>query len=74
MMPARDRSQAVRLLLAAGSSLVALAAAAAQPTPVPHPALAWQVVGQHTPRILWADRDADVRVRLRIVGSASWSE
>ena len=59
---------------AACSPLVALALAAASPPPATEPALAWQVLSQHTPRILWADRNVDVEVRLRNAGTATWSE
>jgi lipoteichoic acid synthase len=64
----------VGLLAAAVSPLIALAMAGAPPAPTSQPALAWQMVSQHTPRILWADRNTDVRVRLRNVGTATWSE
>ncbi|MCJ7442904.1 MAG: hypothetical protein MUO25_15195, partial [Thermoanaerobaculaceae bacterium] len=38
------------------------------------PVLAWQVLDQDTPRALWAGRNADIRLRLRNVGTATWSE
>ncbi len=39
-----------------------------------HPSLAWQVVSHETPRVFWADRNRDIRLRLRNVGTATWSE
>jgi phosphoglycerol transferase MdoB-like AlkP superfamily enzyme len=38
------------------------------------PGLAWQVLEQQTPRLFWADRNVDVTLRLRNVGTATWSE
>ena len=38
------------------------------------PVLAWQVLDQDTPRVLWAGRNADIRLHLRNVGTAAWSE
>jgi phosphoglycerol transferase MdoB-like AlkP superfamily enzyme len=37
-------------------------------------ALAWQLLDHGTPRVFWADRNADVKLRLRNVGTATWSE
>jgi phosphoglycerol transferase MdoB-like AlkP superfamily enzyme len=38
------------------------------------PSLAWQLLSQRTPAVLWAGRNVDVRVRLRNLGTATWSE
>ena len=38
------------------------------------PALAWEIGASGTPKVFWTDRNADIRVRLRNVGSATWSE
>jgi phosphoglycerol transferase MdoB-like AlkP superfamily enzyme len=58
---------------AASLPLIALVLAAPRPAAAA-PALAWQVVRQDTPHILWADRNADVRFALRNAGTATWSE
>jgi phosphoglycerol transferase MdoB-like AlkP superfamily enzyme len=38
------------------------------------PALAWEMIEPSAPRVFWAGRNFDMRVRLRNVGSATWSE
>ena len=52
----------------------AVAWALAAPAPAVQPQLAWEVVEHETPAIVWANRTQTVRVRLRNVGSATWSE
>ncbi len=37
-------------------------------------ALAWELLEQGAPRLVWATRTTEVRVRLRNVGTATWSE
>ncbi len=38
------------------------------------PALGWQLLGENTPRLQWAGRNADVHLLLRNTGTATWSE
>ncbi len=64
MPPAGSRRAAAILVFAAFAP-----AARAAPPP-----LAWGVVEREAPRVFWADRNRDIRVRLRNLGSASWSE
>jgi phosphoglycerol transferase MdoB-like AlkP superfamily enzyme len=53
--------------------LVVLLALATRAVTAEQP-LAWQVVGHETPRVLWANRNVDVKLRLCNVGTATWSE
>jgi phosphoglycerol transferase MdoB-like AlkP superfamily enzyme len=57
------------LVLAAAAALVC-----AQPGAAVQPQLAWEVVDHDTPAIVWANRTQSVRIRLRNVGAAAWSE
>ena len=70
----RSRAQAAALR----ASLWALAAAAvlagASPAAAVQPQLAWEVVEHDTPAVVWANRTQGVRLRLRNVGAATWSE
>ncbi len=63
-------ARALRALVFALLGLVA----APWPGAAAPPTLAWAVVGQHTPRLLWTGRNSDVRIRLRNAGTATWSE
>jgi phosphoglycerol transferase MdoB-like AlkP superfamily enzyme len=58
----------------ARASLILLALGLAARADAGEAALAWQLVSGHTPRLLWAGRNADVRLRLRNVGSQVWSD
>ena len=55
-------------------SLLVLVLAHATRVAAAQPDLAWQVLGHETPRVFWADRNTDVTLRLRNVGTATWSE
>jgi phosphoglycerol transferase MdoB-like AlkP superfamily enzyme len=55
-------------LLACACALAAASARAAEP------ALAWELVSAGTPRVFWADRNHDIRIRVRNLGTATWSE
>jgi phosphoglycerol transferase MdoB-like AlkP superfamily enzyme len=57
----------------ARASLVLFLAFATRAATAEQP-LAWQVLGHETPRVLWANRNTDVKLRLRNVGTATWSE
>ena len=46
----------------------------AAPAPAVQPQLAWEVVEHETPAVVWANRTQTVRIRLRNVGAATWSE
>ena len=64
-MPSRPTGFVIGLLLAANSvSAVELAA----------PKLAWQVVSAPAQHVLWVNRQRDVKLRLRNVGTETWSE
>ena len=56
--------------------VVAMAAVLAGATPAAavQPQLAWEVVEHDTPAVVWANRTQAVRLRLRNVGAATWSE
>lgn len=62
-----SRALALLVGLAAGA-LTARGSGAAQPP------LAWELVEQHTPVVVWANRTQTVHLRLRNTGSATWSE
>ncbi len=64
---------AARALCAPALAFLGLFAAPLATAAAPPP-LAWALVGEDTPRLLWADRDCDVRIRIRNVGGATWSE
>jgi phosphoglycerol transferase MdoB-like AlkP superfamily enzyme len=57
-------------------AIVALATllVSARPAKAAAPQLAWEVVEHGTPAVVWANRAQTVRIRLRNVGSATWSE
>jgi phosphoglycerol transferase MdoB-like AlkP superfamily enzyme len=57
-------------------ALVALTAVLvpARPAAAAAPQLAWEVIEHDTPAVVWANRTQSVRLRLRNVGSATWSE
>ena len=55
-------------LLACACLLVSARGRAAEP------ALAWQLVSAGTPPVFWADRNHDIRIRVRNLGAATWSE
>jgi len=56
------------------AALILLVLAVPPPASAAEPALAWQLLDRDAPRLLWAGRNADLRVRLRNVGTATWSE
>jgi phosphoglycerol transferase MdoB-like AlkP superfamily enzyme len=58
----------------AGAPLLLLGLFLAGPAAAEQPSLAWQVVSHETPYVFWAGRNRDLRLRLRNVGTATWSE
>ena len=56
------------------ASIVAAAMAFAATAPAVQPQLAWEVVEHDSPAVVWANRTQMVRVRVRNVGAATWSE
>jgi phosphoglycerol transferase MdoB-like AlkP superfamily enzyme len=58
----------------ARASLIMLVLGLATRVGAAEPALAWQILDHDTPRVFWAGRNADVRLRLRNAGTATWSE
>jgi phosphoglycerol transferase MdoB-like AlkP superfamily enzyme len=58
----------------ARASLIVLVLGLATRAGAAEPGLAWQVLDHDTPRVFWADRNADIRLRLRNTGTRAWSD
>jgi len=58
----------------ARTSLLVLVLTHATRAAAAEPSLAWQVLDQRTPRLFWADRNTDVTLRVRNLGTATWSD
>ena len=64
----RKRIPFAAVLLASGFAGASASVSAATPP------LAWELESAGRPRVLWTDRNADLRVGLRNAGSETWSE
>jgi phosphoglycerol transferase MdoB-like AlkP superfamily enzyme len=77
--PRTRRFATIRAMRAGGVRLLALVAAVgaamwARDVCAVQPPLAWELIDQRTPAVVWANRLQTVRLTVRNAGSATWSE